>query len=74
MGDPFDPYMSSSAWSDDGSIPIGLGFENDMPGMLPGEMWGTPEPEMGTPSNICNSPASTHSLRYHVAELFLPTY
>ncbi|PVH90743.1 hypothetical protein DM02DRAFT_547210 [Periconia macrospinosa] len=60
MGDPFDPYMSSSAWSDDGSIPLGLGFENDIPGMLPGEMWGTPEPEMGTPSNICDSPASMH--------------
>ncbi|KAF2639491.1 hypothetical protein P280DRAFT_402722 [Massarina eburnea CBS 473.64] len=60
MSDAFDPYMSSSAWSDDGSIPIGLGFEHDIPNMLPGEMFGTPEPEMHTPYGMCDSPASMH--------------
>lgn len=58
MGDPFDQYMHTQAWSDDGSVPIGLGFENDMPGMLPGDMWTTPEPESTTPMGLCDSPAA----------------
>ena len=58
INDPFDSYMSNKAWSDDGSIPIGLGFESDMPGMLTSDMWATPEPEGTTPMGLCNSPAS----------------
>jgi hypothetical protein len=60
MSDTFDPYMNSSAWSDDGSIPIGLGFEHDIPNMMPGDMWGTPEPEMAQPLRMCDSPTSMH--------------
>lgn len=55
--DSFD-YMSNQAWSDDGSIPIGLGFEGDMGGMLPGDMWATPEPETTTPMGLCDSPST----------------
>ncbi|KAF1952337.1 hypothetical protein CC80DRAFT_495411 [Byssothecium circinans] len=60
MSDTFEPYMNGSVWSDDGSIPIGLGFENDIPNMMHGEMWGTPEPEMPPSMGVCDSPASMH--------------
>jgi len=45
--DSFDQYMNNQAWSDDGNgIPIGLGFESDIPGLIPMDnMWGTPEPD-----------------------------
>ncbi|KAF2713373.1 hypothetical protein K504DRAFT_450077 [Pleomassaria siparia CBS 279.74] len=45
--DAFDQYMNTQTWSDDGNgMPIGLGFENDIPGLIPVESpWCTPEPE-----------------------------
>lgn len=51
IADPFDQYMNSQAWSEDGQMPIGLGFENDIPGLMPGgpdmRMW-TPELDAST--------------------------
>ncbi|KAF2870802.1 hypothetical protein BDV95DRAFT_68687 [Massariosphaeria phaeospora] len=38
-------YMHPTTWSEDGHTPIGLGFESDIPGMMPSDMWTTPEPE-----------------------------
>ncbi|PSN70603.1 hypothetical protein BS50DRAFT_264687 [Corynespora cassiicola Philippines] len=59
MAEPFDPYMNAQPWSDDGQMPIGLGFENDMPGMMPGDMWSTPEPESHPNSmGFCDSPSA----------------
>ena len=56
IADPLvDPYMNNQSWSDDGSIPVGLGFENDM---FSNDMWATPEPESTTPMGMCNSPSS----------------
>lgn len=54
--DSFD-YMNTQAWADDGSIPIGLGFDGDMSNLLPNDMWATPEPESITPMNVSDSPA-----------------
>lgn len=56
IADPFDQYMNTPSWSDDGSMAVGLGFEHDMPGMLPNDMWSTPEPESITPMGLCDSP------------------
>ncbi|KAL1607974.1 hypothetical protein SLS60_002913 [Paraconiothyrium brasiliense] len=56
IADPFDQYMSTPSWSDDGSMAVGLGFEHDMPAMLPNNMWSTPEPESITPMGMCDSP------------------
>jgi hypothetical protein len=68
--DPFDQYTNTQAWSDDGLMPIGLGFESDIPGLLPDEgdmrVW-TPEFDgNSTPvanmnaydPSMCDSPAS----------------
>ncbi|KAF2683981.1 hypothetical protein K458DRAFT_389205 [Lentithecium fluviatile CBS 122367] len=55
--DSFD-YMSTQAWADDGSIPVGLGFDGDLSSILPGDMWPTPEPETMTPMGVCESPAT----------------
>jgi hypothetical protein len=44
--DSFNQYMNSHAWSDDGHMHIGLGFENDIPGLMPGDtdlrLWAAP--------------------------------
>ena len=56
VSDSFD-YMNTQAWADDGSMPIGLGFDGDLSG-FPGDMWSTPEPETMTPMNVCDSPAT----------------
>lgn len=61
IADPFDHYMNTPSWSDDGSMAVGLGFEHDMPGMLPNDMWSTPEPESITPMGLCNSPATMNT-------------
>jgi hypothetical protein len=55
--DSFD-YMNTQAWSDDGTIPIGLGFDNEISNLPLGDIWSTPEPETMTPMNACNSPAA----------------
>ena len=82
--DPFDQYMNNQAWSDDGNgMPIGLGFGDDIPGLMPVEsMWGTPEPEgFSTPmghtrafdSPMCGSPASVNGWSgYHDPSLSPP--
>ncbi|KAF2732155.1 hypothetical protein EJ04DRAFT_343271 [Polyplosphaeria fusca] len=71
IADPFDPY-SNAQWSDDGQVPIGLGFENDMQTMMMPEanmrMW-TPELD-STPTSmepmpsfdqpVCRSPSTMH--------------
>jgi hypothetical protein len=57
VSDSFD-YMNTQAWADDGSMPIGLGFNGNISGIMPGDMWSTPEPETITPVNICDSPAT----------------
>lgn len=62
IADPFDHhYMNTPSWSDDGSMAVGLGFEHDMPGMLPNEMWSTSEPERITPMGLCDSPATVNT-------------
>ncbi|KAL5384381.1 hypothetical protein PMIN06_004615 [Paraphaeosphaeria minitans] len=61
IADPFDNYMSTPSWSDDGSMAVGLGFEHDMPGMLANDMWSTPEPESITPMGICHSPTAMNT-------------
>lgn len=70
--DPFDQYMHHP-WSDNGQMPVGLGFEEDMPGMMPRDemrLWTTPEPETVTTSmshlsnfepSLCGSPASINT-------------
>ena len=57
VSDSFD-YMNTQAWADDGSMPIGLGFDGDISGIIPDNMWSTPEPETMTPMNVCDSPAT----------------
>jgi hypothetical protein len=46
ISDPFDQYLQPQIWPQDAQMPIGLGFENDIPGLMPSEtdmrMW-TPE-------------------------------
>ncbi|KAF2476160.1 uncharacterized protein BDR25DRAFT_309604 [Lindgomyces ingoldianus] len=71
--DPFEPYMNPQAWSDDGAMPIGLGFENEIPGLIPNEadmrMWSqdvdgnsTPMGQMRTfESPVCESPSSINA-------------
>ncbi|KAF1976481.1 hypothetical protein BU23DRAFT_27885 [Bimuria novae-zelandiae CBS 107.79] len=61
IADPFDQYMNNSSWSDDGSMAVGLGFEHDIPGMLPSDMWATPEPESITPMGLCDSPTAMNN-------------
>jgi hypothetical protein len=84
--DPFDSYMNTQAWSDDGNMPVGLGFENDIPGLMPVDqatrMWScTPEPEgiatpMGNMSNyessLTGSPVPMHSWPTHAMSVSPP--
>jgi hypothetical protein len=35
MSESFDQYMGPDVWTQEGQIPIGLGFENDIPGLMP---------------------------------------
>lgn len=72
IADPFDQYMDTQAWTDDGSIPIGLGFEGDMPGMLPADMWATPEPEGVIPMGLCDSPAPMNGWSHPALSLSPP--
>lgn len=65
-----DQYMNTQGWSHDGQLPIGLGFENEIPGLVSTEAdmnaWApdfssqsTPVPNMPAfnPA-VCDSPAS----------------
>jgi hypothetical protein len=65
-----DQYMNSQGWSQEAPLPIGLGFENEIPGLLPTEAdmsaWvpdfssqSTPVPNVQAfnPA-VCESPAS----------------
>lgn len=45
MDDPLDQYNLSQTWSDDNLVPIGLGFDTQVPHNMPMDMWTTPEPE-----------------------------
>jgi hypothetical protein len=68
--DPFDQYMNLQPWSHDGQMPIGLGFEHDIPGLMPTEpdmrVWApnfhanpAPTTNMNNYSSaVCESPAS----------------
>lgn len=71
--DNFDPYLSHS-WSDNSHIPVGLGFGDEIPGMMPRDaemrLWTTPEPETVPTSmghlntfepSLCGSPASINT-------------
>ncbi|KAF2010353.1 hypothetical protein BU24DRAFT_56786 [Aaosphaeria arxii CBS 175.79] len=65
--DPFDPYMDQSTWTHDGQIPIGLGFGDEVPGLMPSDqLWSGSEADvvnttsmgsMGTfETPLCGSP------------------
>jgi hypothetical protein len=54
MDDPLDQYSLSQAWSDDNLMPIGLGFDTQMPNGLPLDMWSTPEPDVIPQMNQAN--------------------
>jgi hypothetical protein len=43
VGGMTDAWMASQSWSDDLITSVGLGFESDMTGPLPAELWSTPE-------------------------------
>lgn len=49
--EPFDQFMNMQPWSHEGQMPIGLGFENDIPGLMPAE----PDMRMWTPDFDANS-------------------
>jgi hypothetical protein len=65
-----DQYMNTQGWSHDGQLPIGLGFESEIPGLVPTEadmqVWApdftsqsTPVPNMQAFNpTVCDSPAS----------------
>jgi hypothetical protein len=42
MGDMADSWMMTQPYSDDSLASIGLGFENDMTGLLAAELWSNP--------------------------------
>ncbi|KAF2004610.1 hypothetical protein P154DRAFT_35117 [Amniculicola lignicola CBS 123094] len=66
MNDGFD-YMNAQPW-DNGQMPVGLGFESDIPGMMPVEpdmrMWSSPDLDGGVAAmvpmsqSMCDSPES----------------
>ncbi|KAF2193221.1 hypothetical protein K469DRAFT_730124 [Zopfia rhizophila CBS 207.26] len=85
--DPFDQYLNSQVWSsDEVQMPIGLGFENEIPGMMQNEadmrtMWSTPDLDgNSTPvqhmrtfeSPVCESPASFNVWPHHSVSVSPP--
>lgn len=70
IADPFDQYMNMHPWSHDGQMHIGLGFESDIPELMPVEQdihaW-TPDFNTHTTNMrhyervLCDSPASANN-------------
>jgi hypothetical protein len=72
MSDSFDHYMHPQGWPHEGSMPMGLGFESEIPNMMPMEtdmrVWtpdfaahSTPGPHThGYNPPMCDSPASVN--------------
>jgi hypothetical protein len=54
MDDPLDRYNLTQTWADDNLMPIGLGFDIQMPNGMPMDMWSTPEPEVISHANQTN--------------------
>jgi hypothetical protein len=60
VGDMADVWMVAQPFSDDSLASVGLGFETDMTGLLPAELWSTSEHAHSAP--IAQSPWGQSSL------------